>query len=73
VQEVVGYIFRCLSARVNPYKVSYFVVQYFFIVVAPVFFAAGIYTVLSVLINTTGRQYAPSKLFLSNYHFTEQY
>lgn len=39
--------------------VSYFVVQYFFIVVAPVFFAAAIYTVLSLLINTTGRRYAP--------------
>ncbi|KAF2824515.1 RTA1-domain-containing protein [Ophiobolus disseminans] len=59
--EVVGYVFRCLSARVNPYKVTYFVVQYFFIVVAPVFFAAGIYTVLSVVINTTGREYAPIK------------
>lgn len=41
--------------------VSYFVVQYFFIVVAPVFFAAAIYTVLSILINITGRQYAPIK------------
>jgi hypothetical protein len=60
-QEIVGYIFRCLSARVNPYKVSYFVVQYFFIVVAPVFFAAAIYTILSLLINATGRQYAPLK------------
>jgi hypothetical protein len=60
LQEIVGYVFRCFSARKNPYKVSYFVVQYFFIVVAPVFFAAAIYTVLSVLINVTGRQHAPS-------------
>jgi hypothetical protein len=29
------------------------------IVVAPVFFAAAIYTVLSILINATGRHYAP--------------
>lgn len=29
------------------------------IVVAPVFFAAAIYTVLSILINATGRDYAP--------------
>jgi len=59
--EIVGYVFRCFSAKKNPYKVSYFVVQYFFIVVAPVFFAAAIYTVLSILINVTGRQYAPIK------------
>ncbi|KAF2677555.1 RTA1-domain-containing protein [Lentithecium fluviatile CBS 122367] len=57
--EIVGYAFRCLSAKVNPYHVSYFVIQYFFIVVAPVFFAAAIYTVLSILISATGQHYAP--------------
>jgi hypothetical protein len=35
------------------------VVQYFFIVVAPVCFSAGIYTILSVLINRLGRQFTP--------------
>jgi hypothetical protein len=44
---------------VDPYRVVFFVVQYFFIVVAPVFFSAAIYTVLSVLITVTGRQHAP--------------
>ena len=39
--EVVGYVFRSLSSKVDPYSVPYFVVQYFFIVVAPVFFSAG--------------------------------
>lgn len=34
-------------------------VQYFFIVVAPVFFSAAIYTIISVLINVVGREYAP--------------
>lgn len=58
-QEVVGYVFRSLSAKVDPYRVTFFVVQYFFIVVAPVFFAAAIYTILSLLINATGRSYAP--------------
>jgi RTA1 like protein len=57
--EIVGYIFRCLSSKLDPYYVLYFVLQYFFIVVAPVFFSAAIYTVLSVLINRLGRQYAP--------------
>ncbi|KAF2471101.1 RTA1-domain-containing protein [Lindgomyces ingoldianus] len=57
--EIVGYVFRCLSSQVDPYRVTFFVVQYFFIVVAPVFFSAAIYTVLSILINTTGRHYAP--------------
>ncbi|KAF2853568.1 hypothetical protein T440DRAFT_547864 [Plenodomus tracheiphilus IPT5] len=53
-----GCAFRILSARINPYKVAYFVIQDFFIVVAPVFFAAA-YTILSHLITATGRQYAP--------------
>lgn len=57
--EVVGYIFRILSSKKDPYLVVYFVVQYFFIVVAPVFFSAAIYTVLTYLINAVGRQYSP--------------
>ena len=61
LQEIIGYIARTLSAKRNPYKVSFFVIQYFFIVVAPVFFAAAIYTVLSILINNTpnGTSHAP--------------
>jgi hypothetical protein len=35
------------------------VVQYFFIVVAPVFFSAAIYAVVSVLINRFGREHSP--------------
>lgn len=58
-QEIVGYIFRSLSSQLDPYRVTFFVIQYFFIVVAPVFFAAAIYTILSLLINATGRHYAP--------------
>lgn len=57
--EVVGYIFRALSSQVDPYSVIYFVVQYFFIVCAPVFFSAAIYVVLSRFINKAGRQYTP--------------
>ncbi|KAH7391035.1 RTA1 like protein-domain-containing protein [Phaeosphaeria sp. MPI-PUGE-AT-0046c] len=57
--EIIGYIARSLSARRNPYKVSFFVIQYFFIVVAPVFFAAAIYTILSILINATNPRFAP--------------
>lgn len=56
--EVVGYIARCLSARVNPYNLIYFIIQYFFIVTAPVFLAAGIYAVLSALIHRLGRRHA---------------
>jgi hypothetical protein len=59
LMEVVGYIFRILSSQQDPYSVPWFVVQYFFIVVAPVFFSAAIYAVVSVLINTYGRQYSP--------------
>lgn len=62
LMEVVGYAFRSLSAKKNPYDVISFVVQYFFIVTAPVFISASIYVCLSRLIDwsrspdfTTGR------------------
>lgn len=57
--EIVGYAFRYLSSQVDPYSVIYFVVQYFFIVVAPVLFSASIYTILSKMIKKLGRQYSP--------------
>lgn len=59
VMEVIGYVFRLLASQKNPYAVSYFVAQYFCIVVAPVFFSAAIYTIISVMINVVGRKYAP--------------
>ena len=34
--EVIGYIARTLSSKNDPYSIPFFVVQYFFIVVAPV-------------------------------------
>lgn len=57
--EIIGYVFRILASKINPYAVSYFVAQYFCIVVAPVFYSAAIYTIISVMINHIGRQYAP--------------
>lgn len=57
--EIIGYIFRILAAKENPYSVAYFVAQYFCIVVAPVFFSAAIYTIINVMINRVGREYAP--------------
>jgi len=57
--EVVGYIFRSLSAHVDPYRLMFFILQYFFIVTAPVLLSAGIYTILSVMINRVGRRYSP--------------
>jgi hypothetical protein len=59
VMEVIGYIFRILASKINPYAVSYFVAQYFCIVVAPVFYSAAIYTLISVMISHVGREYAP--------------
>ncbi|KAJ5475385.1 hypothetical protein N7539_008451 [Penicillium diatomitis] len=55
--EIVGYIARSLSAKQDPYNLNYFVLNYFFIVTAPVFIAAGIYTILSALIARLGSQY----------------
>lgn len=57
--EIVGYVIRTFSSQKDPYNAIYFVVQYFFIVVAPVFFSAAIYNILSIMINSVGRQYAP--------------
>jgi hypothetical protein len=57
--EVVGYVFRCFSSQQDPYSVPFFVVQYFFIVVAPVFFSAAIYTIITIMVNRVGREYAP--------------
>lgn len=67
VFEVIGYIARSLSAKKNPYDLIYFILNYFFIVVAPVFLAAGIYTILSALIPRVGRKYSflPPKLILA--------
>ncbi|PIA95143.1 hypotheticalsprotein [Cercospora beticola] len=59
IMEIVGYTFRLLSSQQNPYSVPYFVIQYFFIVVAPVLFSAAIYTIVSVMINIYGREFAP--------------
>ncbi|KAI5361882.1 Putative RTA-like protein [Septoria linicola] len=59
LMEIVGYIFRLLSSQQDPYSVPWFVVQYFFIVVAPVFFSAAIYTIVSVMISFYGREFAP--------------
>ncbi|KAL6849235.1 hypothetical protein ACO1O0_008765 [Amphichorda felina] len=64
--EVIGYIARSLSAKQDPYHLLYFILQYFFIVTAPVFLAGGIYTILSALIPRLGRQYSflPPKVVL---------
>ncbi|KAL9115179.1 MAG: hypothetical protein Q9227_000973 [Pyrenula ochraceoflavens] len=57
--EIVGYIARSLAATKDPYNLIYFILQYFFIVVAPVFFSASIYTILSFLINAVGGEASP--------------
>ena len=57
--EVVGYIARALSSKNDPYSVPDFVIQYFFIVVAPVFFSAAIYTIITVMIGRVGRHFSP--------------
>ncbi|KAM0256877.1 hypothetical protein ACHAQJ_004698 [Trichoderma viride] len=56
--EIVGYIARSLSAEKDPYNLIYFILNYFFIVTAPVFLAAGIYTILSALISRLGVKYS---------------
>ncbi|KAL8953672.1 MAG: hypothetical protein Q9222_000509 [Ikaeria aurantiellina] len=48
--ETMGYIFRSLSSKNDPYHVIWFVIQYFMIVVAPVFISASIYVCINRLI-----------------------
>lgn len=70
--EVLGYVFRSLSSRKDPYHVIYFVIQYFCIVTAPVFISASIYVCLSKLIgwaiaqgfDTKSRRWLNPKLIL---------
>ncbi|KAK5072239.1 hypothetical protein LTR70_010562 [Exophiala xenobiotica] len=59
VMEIIGYIFRILASKKNPYSVAYFVGQYFCIVVAPVFYSAAIYTLITPMTKRIGREYAP--------------
>ncbi|CZR59173.1 related to YER185w, Rta1p [Phialocephala subalpina] len=48
--ETIGYIFRTLSSQKDPYRISYFVVEYFLIVTAPVLISASIYVCLTKII-----------------------
>ena len=48
--EIIGYIFRVLSAHKNPYNIIDFMIQYCMIVTAPVLINASIYVCLSHLI-----------------------
>ncbi|KAL8825198.1 MAG: hypothetical protein Q9170_007884, partial [Blastenia crenularia] len=53
VCEIIGYAFRMRSSPPplgDPYNVINFIVQYFFIVCAPVFLSAAIYTTLTSLV-----------------------
>lgn len=50
MMEVIGYVFRALSSRKDPYRITYFVIQYFLIVTAPVLISASIYVCLTKLI-----------------------
>jgi hypothetical protein len=50
LMETVGYAERSLSAKKDPYRVTYYVLQYFFIVVAPVFLTASMYVTLNKLL-----------------------
>jgi hypothetical protein len=59
LMEIVGYTFRILASRKNPYSVIYFVGQYFCIVVAPALYSAAIFGTLSMLIQHVGSDFFP--------------
>jgi hypothetical protein len=49
-----------MLAELDPYRITFFVLQYFFIVISPVLFSAAIYTILSTLVQRLphGRTYS---------------
>jgi hypothetical protein len=50
LMEALGFVFRALSSRKDPYLIIYFVLPYFFIATAPVFISASIYVCLTEII-----------------------
>jgi len=56
IMEVGGYVFRALSSRKDPYRITYFVVAYFLIVTAPVLISASIYVCLTKILAWTADQ-----------------
>ena len=55
VLDVAGYVFRALSLTLEPYRVSFFALQYCFLVSAPVCVSAALYTVACVLARRVAR------------------
>lgn len=53
--------------QVDPYRLTFFVVQYFFIVVAPCFFSAAIYLIFGSflkLAEVTNRWFTPRRILI---------
>lgn len=48
--ECLGYIFRTLSAKIDPYRVSFFVAQYFLITTTPILITASLYFCLTKIL-----------------------
>ena len=67
--ELVGYIARTLSSRVDPYRVSYFVVQYFLIVTAPILVTATMYICLTKILDMMQRDGVRSAAFIEKLGF----
>lgn len=56
--EIIGYTARSLPSKKDTYSFIYFIINYFFIVAASVFLAAGVYTILSALIVRLANKYS---------------
>lgn len=48
--ELLGYIFRALSSTRDPYRIGWFVAQYFLIVTAPILITAVMYVCLNKIV-----------------------
>lgn len=61
--EAIGYALRCLSSRVDPYRIAFFVGQYFCITCAPVFISSSVFFYLSRLLEWANTRYAHGHTF----------
>ncbi|KAF2150327.1 hypothetical protein K461DRAFT_322791 [Myriangium duriaei CBS 260.36] len=63
--ETLGFALRCLSSRLDPYRISFFVGNYFLVTCAPVFISASIYVFVSNLSTWTNAHYGNEPVSLA--------
>ena len=63
LMELLGYIFRTLSSKKDPYRISFFVAQYFLITTSPILITATLYLCLTRAQTILGNVSAPTGVY----------